>query len=127
MAAAAVLLLNLLARREDVFGAFRPHQLIITSACTTVAVIQFPLLKPAHGYILTQQHVESCIDVLERIIADEDDGVESVQNHADFFRRVPSIMTSGREIRRIEPVSSSSTHGVEQASPVGAEMRVFGN
>ena len=66
---------------NDVTRAFRSHQLIVAQA---VSMHPFTRLEASHGYVLSEEHVESRIHVLERFITNENDAIEAFKNHANL-------------------------------------------
>lgn len=83
------------------------------------------MLEPSQGNVLAQKHVERGVDVLEHIIPDKHDGVESFQDHAYFRRGVPPVTTPCREKGRFETMATTAAHRVEQLCPIVAEERVL--
>ena len=85
MASAAVLIAsNLLAIYEDVVGASCVGELIITQASKAIALAQVPLFEATMDDVLTKQHVECSIYVLDGVITNEHDGVKAFEDHADL-------------------------------------------
>ena len=85
------------------------HDLIITTTRVAFVVLQIPLLQTTPGDILPEEHVECGIDALEHVISDEDNGIESVENHASFCSRIPAVMASSRKKCGIEAMAATST------------------
>ena len=54
----------------------------------------------------------------EGIVAQEDDAIESVQDHAYFRCRIPSDVAAGWKVRSIEAVAAASTHRFEQSGTI---------
>ena len=69
-------------------------ELILASASSEIASAHLPLLKPAKSNIFPKKDVESSVDVSERLVANKEDSVESVEYHADLCRAIPAIVTS---------------------------------
>ena len=110
---------------DHVARAFRPAELVVALARVPLAFVELPLLETARGHVLSEQHVEGGVDWLEGVVADEDDGVEAFEDHADFRRRVPAVVAAGGEVRPVETMSTASAHGVEQCGTVLAVEGVF--
>ena len=105
--------------------ALRLGELIITSTRKTLTIVQLPLLEAAQSHVLSKQHVEGSVNVLEGVIADEDEGIEAFEYHTDLRRRVPTVVASRRDIWLLEPVPASSAHGVQERGTVLAVERVL--
>ncbi len=78
MSAVSIVLDHLFAARDDVFGAVGLDELVVTSAAAAFAPAHLPLLQAAQRDVLTEEDVEGRVDVLEQVVSDEDDAVESV-------------------------------------------------
>lgn len=63
--------------------------------------------------------------MLKGLITQEDNGVETIKDHADFWSGVPSIVTTQGEVRSVESVTAASTHGFEKGGTAGAVERMF--
>ena len=100
-------------------------ELVVAFARVPLAVVELPLLETARGHVLSEQHVEGGVEWLEGVIADEHDGVEAFEDHADFRRRVPAVVAACGEVRLVEPMSTASAHGIEKCGTVLAVERVF--
>lgn len=121
---------------QDVSGAAGLDQLIATATgCRRHVVLLldtgfFPLmllLQAARPNILAKKHVQRSVLVFEVLIADEHDRLEPLQDHADLYCRVPSVVTSGREIGSIKPMTSTTAEGPEEPGSIRTEVGVFGN
>ena len=124
---AVFLLPDRLTVHDHVARALRLGELAVAPAGVTLALVELPLLQTARGHVLPEQDVEGGVDGLEGVVADEDDGVEPFEDHADFRRRVPAVVAACGEVRPVEPVATASAHGVEERCPVLAVERVFGD
>ena len=100
-------------------------ELAVALAGVPLAFVELPLLETARGQVLSEQHVEGGVDWLEGVVADEDDGVEAFEDHADFRRRVPAVVAAGGEVRLVESMATASAHGVEKGGAVLAVEGVF--
>lgn len=78
MSAVSIVLDHLFAARDDVFGAVGLDELIVASAAAAFGPPHLPLLQAAQRHVLTEEDVERCVDVLEQVVSDEDDAIESV-------------------------------------------------
>lgn len=78
MTTSAVVLIDLFAGRDDVFEAIRLDKLMVASAGAAFGLAHFPLLQAAQGDVFPEEDVEGGVHVLEHVIADEHDAVESV-------------------------------------------------
>lgn len=65
--------------------------------------------------------------MLQRVIADEDDGIEAFEDHANLRRRVPAVMTSGWGEWGFEAMTTTSTHSIEKSGAAVAEEGVLLN
>ena len=107
--------------------AFRLSELVVATACLALTFVQLPLLETTYGHVLSEQHVESGIDLLERVIANEDNCIKAFKNHADLWSRVPAVVTADREVRLLKPVSTASAHGFQKCCTVVAVERMLGS
>ena len=80
--------------RDHVAQTLWLSELIVTLADVTLAFIELPLLETACGNVFSEQHVEGGVDWLQRVIANEDNGVKAFEDHADFCRRVPAVVAA---------------------------------
>ena len=119
------LLLYRLTVHDHVARAFRLGELVVALASVTLAVVELPLFETARGHVLSEQHVEGGVDWLEGVIADENDGIEAFEDHADFCRRVPAVVAACGKVRLVESMSTASAHGIEKCGTVFAVERVF--
>ena len=110
---------------DHVAQALRLGELVIALARVPLAFVELPLLETARGQVLSEQHVEGGVDGLERVVADEHDGVEAFEDHADFRGRVPAVVAACGEVGFVESVSTASAHGVEKCGTVLAVERVL--
>jgi len=115
-----VVLPNVFAVSHSIFGAFRPCNLVVASASFTFALLHVPLLEAAQGDVLPKQHVESCIYVFDHVVANENDGIETFQDHAYLGSRVPAVMAACWMEGCIEPVTTTTAHGLEKGCSVVA-------
>ena len=106
-------------------GALGLAELVVALASVTLALVELPLLETARGHVLSEQHVEGGVDWLEGVIADEDDGVEAFEDHADFRGRVPAVVAARGEVRLVESMATASAHGIEKRGTVLAVEGVF--
>ena len=110
---------------DHVARALQLAELVVALARVTLALVELPLLEAARGHVLSEQHVDGGVDWLEGVVADEDDGVEAFEDHADFRRRVPAVVAAGGEVGPVETMSTASAHGIEQCGTVLAVEGVF--
>ena len=96
---------------DNMTRALWPRQLTITPARNSFAFAKLPLLEATQGDIFFEKHAERSVHMLEHVIAYENDCIEAFKNHADLWRRVPSIVATTREIRLVKSMSSTSAHG----------------
>ncbi len=94
MSATSVTVTDFFTARDGILLAFGPDELTIASAAVSFAFTHLPLLQAAQGYVFSQQDVECGIYVLDQIVADEDDAIEAVKNHADLGGGVPAMMAT---------------------------------
>ncbi len=95
MATSAIVVYDFLAVKDCVFGAFLLYELAVTSTNRPLALLHLPLFKTTHTDVLSKEHVESGINMLKHTVANEDDSVEPVKDHANLGSGVPAIMTVG--------------------------------
>ena len=110
---------------DHVARALRFGELVVALARVPLAFVELPLLETARGQVLSEQHVEGGVDGFEGVIADENDGVEAFEDHADLRGRVPAVVAAGGEVRLVESVSTASAHGIEKRGTVLAVERVL--
>ena len=112
---------------DQVARALGLGELVVALARVALAFVELPLLEAARGHVLSEQHVEGGVDWLEGVVADENDGIEAFEDHADFRGRVPAVVAACGKVRLVESVSTASAHGVEKCGTVLAVERVFGD
>lgn len=112
---------------DHMFRAFCLGELIVATARLALTFVQLPLLETTYSYVLSEQHVESGIDLFERVIADEDNCIKALKNHADLWSRVPAVVAADREVRLLKPVSTASAHGFQKCCTVIAVKRMLGS
>ena len=78
MSTASVVLDYLITARDGVLGAVGLDELVVASAGAAFALAHLPLLQAAQSDVFAQEDVECRVDVLEQVVADEEDAVESV-------------------------------------------------
>lgn len=115
-----IVLSDVLAVSHSIFDALLPCNLVVASATFTFIVLHVPLLEAAQGDIRSKQHVESCICVFDHVVTDENDGVETFQDHAYFGSSVPAVMAACRMEGCIETVTTTTAHGLKKGCSVGA-------
>lgn len=115
-----VVLSDIFAVGHSIFDALRPCNLVVASASFTFTLLHVPLLEATQGDIRPKQHVESCICVFDHVVADENDGVETFQDHAYLGPSVPAVMAACRMEGCIETVTTSTAHGLKKGCSVGA-------
>lgn len=125
MATSTIAVYDFLTVKDCIFRAFLLYKLVVTSTYRPLALLHLPLFKTAHANVLTKKHVESGIDVLKHTVANEDDSVEPVKNHANLSSRVPTIMTVSWKERGIKAMASATAHCLEEGSPVRAVRETF--
>jgi hypothetical protein len=64
--------------QDGVLGAFGLDKLVLTPASRPLALLHLPLLEAAQGNVFSYEHVEGGVNVLQRIIPDENDGIKSL-------------------------------------------------
>ena len=109
---------------DQVLPTLTLDELTVAVASSAVCLAQLPLLHPTHGNVLTQEHVEGGVDGMQVVVADEDESVETIQDDADLGRSVPAIGAGARDVRFVETVTTTTTHGGEHSLAVGAEELV---
>ena len=110
---------------DHVARAFGFGELVVALARVPVVFVELPLLETARGQVLSEQHVEGGVDWLQGVIADEDDGVEAFEDHADFRGRVPAVVAACGEVRLVESMATASAHGMEKCGTVLAVESVL--
>ena len=123
---------DLVAGCEALLGACVFDELIFAAAGCEVVRGGFGGVQRAVGEVSAEEYVEAAVDGLEGVVADEDKGVEALEDHADLIYAVPAVMAtclagslpglrieivkSGTfwEVRRIKAVSATSCHGFQQ-------------
>lgn len=125
MATSFIVVRDSLALHNDMAGTVRPGQLILAATGDTIAFGHFPLLESSSGHILSKEHVESSVDVLEHVITDENHGIKAFENHADFCGRIPAVMASCWEVGPLEAMTSTPTNGFQECGSVAAEKLVY--
>jgi hypothetical protein len=97
--------------RQHVGRTLWPGKLVVATTKDAIGLCYLPLLETPNGQVLPKKNIKSGVDMLERIISNEDNCIEAFNNHRYLRSRVPSIVTSCREVRSFEAVTSPSTHG----------------
>lgn len=100
-------------------------ELVVALASVTLALVELPLLETTDSDVLTEQHVKGGVDMLEGVIANEDDSIKAFKDHADLCRRVPAVVAACGKVRLVESVSTASAHGVQKSRTVLAVKRVL--
>lgn len=110
MATSSIVIYDFLTVKYRIFGALLLYQLVVTSTHRSLALLHLPLFKTAHADVLSKEHVESGIDVLKHTVANKDDSIEAVKNHANLSTGVPTIMAISWEERGIKAMASATAH-----------------
>ncbi len=63
--------------------------------------------------------------MLESVVADEDYGVETLEDHADLCSGIPAVVTSCWRVGTLKAVTSSFAHGLQKCCSVAAIESVF--
>ena len=106
--------------------AFRIGELIVATASIALAFVQLPLLETTYGQVLPEQHVKGGIDLLERVIANENNCIKAFQNHTDFWSRIPAVVAICGKVRPLKSVSTASAHGFQKCCTVFAVKSMLG-
>lgn len=111
------------AAHDAMFGTFFLHDLAVASTLGALVMGEGAVFQSAHGEVLPQEHVQGGVDGLQHTVADEDDGIEAIENHADLDGGVPAVVAAGREKGCVEAMTTAAAHGIEQRGPVPAVWR----
>lgn len=71
-------------RHNHVAQALWLVELVVALAGVTLALVELPLLETTDSDILSEQHVEGGVDMLEGVIANEDESIKAFKDHADL-------------------------------------------
>lgn len=100
-------------------------ELVVAPASVTLALVELPLLETTDSDVLSQQHIKGGVDMLEGVIANEDNSIKAFKDHADLCRRVPAVVAACGKVRLVESVSTASAHGVQKCCTILAVKRVL--
>lgn len=79
---------------ERVFGAGVFDELVFAAAGCELVGAQFGRIKATKGEVSAEEDIEAVVDGVEAVVADEDQGVEALEDHADLFDAVPTVMAT---------------------------------
>ena len=68
-------------------------QVAVTLAEDVLVILHVPGLERAMREVLAEKDVQAGVDGLQGRVADEDDGLETAEDHADFGDGVPAVVT----------------------------------
>ena len=80
-----VLLSYGLALHDHMARAFWLGELIVATARVTLTFVQLPLFETTHSQVLSEQHVEGRVDLLERVITNENNCIKAFKDHANLW------------------------------------------
>lgn len=95
MSASPVIVAHFLAVHHRKFGTFGLDNLVVTSAGSSFFFLHLPLLQTTKADVLSEEHIECSVYVLKHVISNEKNCVKPLQDHANFWIRVPSILACG--------------------------------
>src|SRR5690349_12723787 len=72
---------------------FSLGKLRITLTNRLIGLIHSPLLQTAMHEVFTKKNVDCSVDCSGEVVADEDEGVEAFEDHADFLGGEPAVCT----------------------------------
>ena len=87
---------HLLTAANEVLVAFRLGELVRATAPIPFFICHLPLLQASEGQVLPEEHVEGRIDVVDHVVAEEDDAIEAVEDHTYFEAGVPFVVAALR-------------------------------
>lgn len=86
---------DLVAGFEDLLGAGEFDELVLAAAaCEFGRGEGGGGVEGAEGEVFAQENIEAAVDGAEGVVADEDEGVEALEDHADFCYAVPAVVAA---------------------------------
>lgn len=58
-----------------------PGELVVATTKDAISLRYLPLLKTSNGQVLSEKNIKSGVNMLERIISNEDNCIEAFKNH----------------------------------------------
>lgn len=90
----AALRRNLLAGSDGVLGAGAFDELVFTAADFEFVGAELRRFYGTQSEVSAEEDVEAAVYCLETVVTDEDERVESLEDHADLVHGVPAVMAA---------------------------------